>query len=110
MRKRLPTFAAALAVSAVLASGTARADCSPGFFANVLCEAGVIDEDTANDLDEWHEDAGRPLDHLGNEAAGAAADYFVPGSGEFITEGLELRDAIRRGELDQMNTDDDPEQ
>jgi hypothetical protein len=39
---------------------------------------------------------GRPLDHAANEAAGAAVDYFVPGAGEYVTEGLELRDEIRR--------------
>jgi len=62
---------------------------------------GVIDEDTANQLDDWHADMGRQLDHAANEAAGAAADFVVPGSGEFVADGLELRDTIRRGEFDE---------
>jgi hypothetical protein len=85
-----------------LGSTSAHADCSPGFLANLACQAGIIDEETANDLDAWHEDMGRPFDHAVNRAAGAAVDSSVPGACKFVTEGFELRDAIRRNELNRF--------
>jgi hypothetical protein len=80
-------------------STPAVAKCSSGFLANAACQAGIIDKQTANGLDAAHAAAGRPLDHLANQAAGAAANYFVPGSGPYVTQGLEYRDMYNRGQL-----------
>jgi hypothetical protein len=38
------------------------------------------------------------LDHAANQAAGAVANYFVPGSGPYVTQGLEYRDMYNRGQ------------
>ncbi|MFG1342493.1 hypothetical protein [Xanthobacter autotrophicus] len=90
-------FAAGVGVFVVSASTTAAfAGCSSGFIADVLCQTGVIDRQTANTLDGVHAGMGRPLDHLANQAAGAAANYAAPGSGQVVTQGLELRDQWNR--------------
>ena len=86
----------AVAAMTVLVSGGAQA-CSSGFFADVACRAGLIDKQTANGLDAAHAGMGRPLDHMANQAAGAAANYIAPGSGPYVTQGLELRDQYTRG-------------
>jgi len=89
---------ATAAVSALAMSGAAHAKCSSGFIANALCEAGVIDKDTANAADRVHADIGRPLDRMGNEAAAAASDYFVPGSGQYVRGALHARDQFNRSQ------------
>jgi hypothetical protein len=43
----------------------ALATCSPGFIADILCEAGVIDHSTARRLDEIHKQIGSPVSPLG---------------------------------------------
>lgn len=78
---------------------SASAGCSSGFLADLACQAGLIDKQTANNLDAAHAAAGRPLDHAANQAAGAAANYVVPGSGVYVTQGLEMRDRYNRGQL-----------
>lgn len=82
----------------VVSAGTtsAFADCSSGFIANALCQAGVIDKNTANTADRIHAGMGRPLDHLANQAAGAGANYILWGSGPAVTQALEARDQWNR--------------
>ena len=84
----------ALALSGTFTPASAR--CSSGEIANFLCRTGVISQQTAQTADAAHAGMGRPLDHLANQAAGAAANYVVPGSGPYVTEGLELRDQYNR--------------
>ena len=60
------------------------------------CIVNQVAPGVGDQLDDWHNRAGRPLDHLANQAAGSAADYVAPGSGPFVTEGLELRDRLNR--------------
>jgi hypothetical protein len=91
----------ALAVT-ILGSTSAHAGLLAGFSRKSRLTGRIIDEETANDLDAWHEDMGRPLDHALNRAAGAAVDSSVPGACKFVTEGFELRDAIRRNELNRF--------
>jgi hypothetical protein len=52
-------------------------DCAGGFIANMLCESGIINTDTAKQLDEIHQSVGRPLDHVGHDDAGKV---FGPGA------------------------------
>jgi hypothetical protein len=98
LKKYISTIAAVLVIGSANVATTSAYACSSGFIAGGLCNLGVINNKASENLDAWHAAAGRPLDHAANEGAGAAADIVVPGSGEFITEGLELRDAVRRGE------------
>ncbi len=67
-----------------------------GFLAGLARNAGLINEDQRRALDNAHAAAGRPLDHLANQAAGAAANYVIPGSGPYVTQGLEMRDQFNR--------------
>lgn len=94
-RRLLATAFGSLLLASTAVS-SALADCSPGFLANIGCELGVIDQQTANGLDAAHAAAGRPLDHAANQAAGAAANWVVPGSGPYVTQGLEFRDQWNR--------------
>jgi hypothetical protein len=107
MKKYISALAAVLIAGSASVAATSAHACSSGFIAGGLCNLGVIDDDTSEDVDAWHEEAGRPLDHAANAAAGAAAEFVVPGSAEFVTEGLEIRDAVRRGEFGQLIDQDD---
>jgi hypothetical protein len=66
-----------VAVGGLLMTGplgsTAWADCSPGFLANLACQAGVINKQTANGLDQVNAGLGNPvsLGHVCVTAAGA---------------------------------------
>jgi hypothetical protein len=76
---KIATVALALTASS-LTAGQAQAKCSSGFIANALCNAGVIDKQTANTLDRGHQVLGNPLDR----AAPVIAESVVPGSGAVI--------------------------
>src|SRR5436190_7807190 len=76
-----------LAIAAPAMAGSAYADCSPGFLANLTCEAGIIDEDTANTLDDVNAALGNPVDH----AIAEGADVFLPGAGQAMEGYWELQ-------------------
>ena len=78
----------AVTVLGMAISGEAPA-CSSGAIADFLCKTGVINQDTANGLDAAHAAAGRPIE---TQILPAAADYFVPGSGD----ALRLYDQVNR--------------
>ena len=88
--------ASAVTIAALGIAGGAHARCSSGEIANVL---GSITGrcDLAQQADQAHAAMGRPLDHMANQAAGAASNYVVPGSGMYVTQGLEAYDQYRRG-------------
>ena|GEM_PF-3545490 len=101
MKKYISALAAALVIGSVGVATTSAYACSSGFIAGGLCNLGVINNQASENLDAAHAAMGRPLDHAANGVAGAAADIVVPGSGEFVTQGLELRDAARRADFGQ---------
>ena len=70
-------LAAVAAMSTLGFSGVAHANCSPGFLADVACQMGIIDQDTANTFDRANAAAGQPVDN----AVYRGMDYLVPGSG-----------------------------
>jgi hypothetical protein len=82
MRKYI--FVITIAVDGLLAMGplgyTAWADCSPGFLANLACQTGLINKQTANGLDQVNAGLGNPisLGHLCVTAAGAFAGPANP--------------------------------
>ena len=94
----MPNITKSLLIAASVASVmTASAPAfACGFIACALRDVGVINEDQRRALDQKHEEMGRPLDHAANQAAGAAANAVVPGSGVYVTQGLELRDQYNR--------------
>jgi hypothetical protein len=61
------------AISAVVFSVAAfspvLADCSSGFIASALCQAGLINKETANALDAAHKNLGQAADSLDSLAA-----------------------------------------
>lgn len=87
---------ASTALISMFSIGAANA-CSSGFLADLACRAGVINQDQAHALDAAHAAMGRPLDHMANQAAGAAVNYVAPGAGVYVTQGLEMRDQFNRG-------------
>lgn len=86
MLKTRPLLAAAL----LGISSAANADCSSGFIANVLCQSGVIDQQTARDLDRANAALGQPVDN----AIYSGMDYVVPGSGTAARAWPQVRGAI----------------
>ncbi|WP_156612855.1 hypothetical protein [Ensifer sp. Root142] len=54
----------ALVATCSFISNEASASCSSGFLADVLCQTGVINQDTANGLDQVHKGVGNPLDNV----------------------------------------------
>jgi hypothetical protein len=87
------SLAAAAALAAVFSAAPASAE---GFLASLARDVGLINEQQRQTIDGIHAGLGRPGDHLANQAAGAAVDYFVPGYGRGVTQGLEMRDRMRR--------------
>ena len=71
---------AVLAAATLGASSAAHAECSSGFFANLACEAGIIDQQTAQTADRLNAQMGQPFDH----GVTQAMDVFVPGSGTAV--------------------------
>ena len=69
--------AVAVAIGASGLAGAASACDAPGFLANLACQTGVIDNDTAHTLDRANAAAGQPVDN----AIYQAMDSYVPGSG-----------------------------
>ncbi|GLS29315.1 hypothetical protein SAMN04488498_113119 [Mesorhizobium albiziae] len=86
---RKALFIAAAMLSTASAT-EAFADCSSGFIANVLCETGVINQETANGLDGIHAGMGRPIE---TQILPGVADAFYPGSGN----ALRAWDQMNRG-------------
>lgn len=83
--KRFAFAFTALAFSAGI-SGAAHA-CSPGFLADLACRAGIIDQATANGLDDLNKALGKPVE----QGAAIALDTFVaPGTGRAFlgTQGM----------------------
>ncbi|MGF6255378.1 hypothetical protein [Ensifer sp. LBL] len=64
-----------------LLGSEASANCSPGFLADVLCQAGVINQDTANGLDQVHQGLGNPLENAVPSVQGGFAQ--PAGGGQF---------------------------
>ncbi|NEJ88851.1 hypothetical protein GR223_23440 [Rhizobium leguminosarum] len=77
-------ISALIVAASALASTQAFADCTPGFFANVLCETGVINQDTAQGIDQVHKGIGAPLNQIvprfpgAGGGGGAPAPQFQP--------------------------------
>jgi hypothetical protein len=81
-----------MATSIAIPAGTPAKACGL-----IDCIVNRVAPGAGDRLDDWHNRAGRPLDdHAANQAAGAAANYAVPGSGPYVTEGLEMRDRYNR--------------
>jgi hypothetical protein len=93
--KNTRTLALAVAVSVSAGGWLSSSAYAGGFLADTFVRP--FSPQAADTLDRAHAAAGRPLDHAANAAAGAAANYVVPGSGVYVTQGLELRDAYNRG-------------
>ena len=70
-------LAASLSASILGFSGVAHAECPNDFIAGTLCNAGLVDEDTANAAHDLNGALGRPVDNAIYDAADAA----VPGLG-----------------------------
>jgi hypothetical protein len=68
---------AAFAIAAMGFSGAAYAECSSGLLADLACQAGLIDQDTAQGLDRLNGAMGQPVDN----AIYTGMDAVVPGSG-----------------------------
>lgn len=81
MTKFTKIVAAALFTSATFGLSTAaHAECSSGFLANLACEAGLIDQQTAQAADRLNAQMGQPVDH----AITQGMDAVVPGSGTAV--------------------------
>lgn len=79
--EKFTTLIAVAGLSAMCVFGFstgALANCSSGFIADALCQAGVIDQQTANTADAWNAATGQPVDN----AIYDGMDDFVPGSGD----------------------------
>jgi hypothetical protein len=84
------TLRLAVAAAALVGLSTAaHAACSSGFISNVLCETGVIDDETSETLDDWNHQLGRPVDN----AIYNGMDYFYPGAGTAARTWAEMRDS-----------------
>lgn len=92
----LKSIKLSLVAAAILTTAAATPVFAEGFLAGLARDAGIINEQQRRALDNAHAAAGRPLDHMANQAAGAAANYFVPGSGPAVTQGLEALDQYNR--------------
>lgn len=66
----------AFAAAAFTTAGTAHA-CSSGFLADLACQAGIIDQNTAQTLDRLNAQTGQPVDN----AIYQGMDALVPGAG-----------------------------
>lgn len=85
-----------IAAAAIFGAAAATPVLAQGFIADGLKRMGVINEAQRRLLDDAHAAGGRPLDHAANQAAGAASNFFVPGSGPAVTQGLEALDRYNR--------------
>ena len=84
----------ALATVASLAAFQTTPAAAGGFLADTFVRPFAPQVATA--LDQAHANMGRPLDHAANAAAGAGANFVVPGSGGYVTGALEARDRFNR--------------
>ena len=64
-------------IAVAFTSVQAQARCSSGFIANLLCENGIVDQQTANRADRVHALSGNPLDRV----PGAVLTYIHPAAG-----------------------------
>ena len=86
-------IAASLSASALGFSGVAHADCPNDLIAGGLCNAGFIDEDTANAAHDLNGALGRPVD----TALYNAADAVIPGLGTAGRGYAAMQDQANRG-------------
>lgn len=96
MTKTIRTLAktTAIAIAAFGMAGSAQAgSCSSGFLADLACQAGLIDQDTAQSLDAANKALGQPVD----QAVYAGMDYVVPGSGTAARGYAQLQQRGSRG-------------
>lgn len=70
------------AMVSTISATEAFANCSPGFLADLACQAGIIDQQTANGLDQFHAGMGRPIE---TQIVPAIADAWLPGAGVALT-------------------------